>query len=321
LLDIQLWHWVAFGGLIACLLALDLLLFHRRAHEPSLWESAGWTLFWIVLSLAFNGLVWYAFGREAGVDFLTGYLVEKSLSMDNLFVFVVIFRYFQVPVMYHYRVLFWGIVGAIFLRLGFILAGAELLRHFDWIMVLLGLFLLYTAFRLGATKETEVHPQNNLVLKAARRVFPIATGDHREHGSRFFVREHGRIHITPLFLVILVVESTDVLFAVDSVPAIFGITKEPFIVFTSNIFAILGLRALYFLLAGMVGKFRYLRYGLAAVLGLVGVKMIVEFVAGRFWGCEERIVPPWASLVVVAALLSAAALASMIASRREGRGP
>ncbi len=321
MLDIQFWHWAAFGGLITLLLALDLLLFHRRAHEPSLWESAGWSLFWIVLSLAFNGLVWHAFGREAGLDFLTGYLVEKSLSMDNLFVFVVIFRYFHVPVMYHYRVLFWGVVGAIFLRLAFVLAGAELLRHFDWIMALLGLFLLYTAFRLGTTKETKVHPENNLVLKAARRVFSVTAGDHREHGSRFFVREQGRIHITPLFLVILVVESTDVLFAVDSVPAIFGITKEPFIVFTSNIFAILGLRALYFLLAGMVDRFRYLHYGLAAVLGLVGVKMIVEFAAARFAGCPQRIIPPWVSLVVVATLLATAALASVIASRREGRDP
>ena len=237
---------------MAVLLALDLLVFHRHDRVPSLRESAGWTVFWCSLAAAFNGLVWWGLGREAGMAFLTGYVIEWSLSMDNVFVFAVIFRFFQVPVQYQYRVLFWGILGAIVLRLAFVLAGTQLIRHFDWVLPLFGLLLIYTARRLAWQAGGEVHPEKSLVLRAARRLLPVSRGDHHQHGNAFFVREDGRLCITPLFLVLLVVESTDVLFAVDSVPAIFGITLDPFIVFTSNIFAILGLRALYFLLAGAI---------------------------------------------------------------------
>lgn len=310
-LEIPIEYWFAFGGLVALLLTLDLFVFHRRAHDPTLRESALWTVFWCSLALVFNGLVWWQWGTEPAVNFLTGYLVEWSLSMDNVFVFVVIFRYFQTPRMYQYRVLFWGILGAVFMRLAFILGSTELLQHFDWIMPAFGAFLIYTAIKLTGEEDADVDPANNFALRLARKVFWVSSGDFRVHGNRFFVREAGRLCITPLFLVLLVIESTDVLFAVDSVPAILGITTERFIVFTSNIFAILGLRALYFLLAGVVDLFRFLNYGLAAVLGFVGLKMIAEYAAKEFWHYEERLIHPAASLAVIVGLLTAAIVASI----------
>ena len=314
-----IWHWLAFGALVAVLLALDLFVFHRHAHAPSLKESAWWSVFWIVLALVFNGFIWWWLGGKAGVLFLTGYLVEKALSVDNLFVFLVIFRFFQVPLQYQYRVLFWGILGAIVMRLLFILAGAELLEHFHWMNFILGAFLLYTAFKLCLHSGAEVHPEKNIVLRGARRVLPISRGDHREHLSRFFVREDGRLRITPLFLVLLVVESTDVVFAVDSVPAILAITKDTFLVFTSNIFAILGLRALYFVLADVMDLFRYLHYGLAAVLGFIGLKMAGEYVAEvAGWKAKGAdLVPPLMSLAIVAAILTVSIVLSILAARRE----
>lgn len=317
--QITIWHWLAFGVLVAFLLALDLLVFHRKAHAPSLKESAAWSVFWIALALLFNGFVWWWLGGKAGILFLTGYLVEKALSVDNLFVFLVIFRFFQVPLQYQYRVLFWGILGAVLMRLVFILAGAELLKHFHWMNFILGVFLLYTAFKLCTHSGAEVHPEKNIVLRIARRVLPISRGDHREHLSRFFVREDHRLRITPLFLVLLVVESTDVVFAVDSVPAILVITKDPFLVFTSNIFAILGLRALYFVLADVMDLFRYLHYGLAAVLGFIGLKMAAEYVA-EIAGWTQKdvsLVSPGISLAVVAAILTVSIVLSIVAARRE----
>jgi len=314
-LPVEVWHWVAFGGLVVFLLALDLLVFHRHDHKPSLRESAAFTVFWIAMGLAFNGLVWWwgvaeGHGSEPGVTFLAGYLVEKSLSMDNIFVFVVIFRFFNVPLMYQYRVLFWGILGAIVMRLVFVLAGAALIAKFHWVLAVFGVFLVYTAYKLARHSGAEVHPENNIVLRTARRFFRVTKGDHHQHGHHFFVRENGLWCVTPMFLVLLVIESTDVLFAVDSVPAIFGITKDIFIIFTSNIFAILGLRALYFLLAGVIEMFRYLHFGLAAVLGFVGLKMIVEY-----W--LDVKVPSWASLLVIAGLLAVSVVASVIATSRE----
>ncbi len=311
-----LWHWLAFGGLILFLLALDLLVLHREDRAPSLKESAGWTLFWITLALIFNGFLWWwgnSHGRShMGLEFFTGYLIEKSLSMDNIFVFVVIFRYFQVPMKYQYRVLFWGVLGAIIMRLIFILAGTALIMAFDWIMVVFGLFLIYTAYKLARHSGEEVDPEKNLVLRTARRFLPVSEEDHRKHGHAFFARENGHLVCTPMFLVLLVVESTDVVFAVDSIPAVFAITKDPFIVFSSNIFAILGLRALYFLLAGVVDMFCYLHYGLAAVLGFVGVKMLVEH-----W--YPHSISPWASLAVIALLLTTSIVASIIVTRRQER--
>ena len=210
----------------------------------SLREAAAFTVGWCLMAVAFNALVWWWRGSQAGVQFLTGYLVEWSLSMDNVFVFAVVFRFFQVPKAQQYRVLFWGIVGAILMRLGFILAGAAMIRRFEFVLPLFGLFLLYTAWRLARHSTGEIDPQRNFVLRLARKFLPVAAGDHRQHGGRFVAREEGHWCITPLFLVLLVIESGDLLFAVDSVPAIFGISRDPFIIFTSNIFAILGLRAI-----------------------------------------------------------------------------
>jgi len=312
-------YWFAFGALVVVLLTLDMFVFHRRIHTPTMRESAGWTIFWASLALAFNGLIWWGQGAEAGLQFLTGYIVEWSLSMDNVFVFAVVFRFFHVPLMYQYRVLFWGILGAIIMRLTFILAGAALIQRFDWILPVFGLLLIYTAFKLVRQKGTEVHPEQNVILRMARRFLRVTHGDHRQHGHHFFVRENGHLAITPMFLVLLVIESTDVMFAVDSVPAIFGITKDPFIVFTSNIFAILGLRALYFLLAGVMDMFRYLHYGLSAVLGFIGMKMVLEWLVVflNLLPPGAHLIPVWASLVVVVVLLGISIVASILADRRD----
>jgi tellurite resistance protein TerC len=305
----NIWHWLAFGLFVFVLLVLDLGVFHRHSHEPTLREAAVWTVIWCSIALAFNVLVWWWRGPQIALEFLTGYLVEWSLSMDNVFVFAVIFSFFGVPLKYQYRVLFWGIVGAIAMRLTFILAGTALLHRFEWILWIFGAFLIYTGVKLSLRGESDVNPEKNLLMRLSRRIFPLAKGDHGEH---FFVIENGRWAITPLFIVLLVLESTDVLFAVDSVPAIFGVTKDPFTVFTSNIFAILGLRALYFLLAGVIDLFRYLNYGLSAVLIFVGLKMVAEF-----W--LEVHLPPVASLATILSLLAISIVASIVASRRDAR--
>jgi tellurite resistance protein TerC len=306
--DVQLWHWLAFGAFVVIVLVLDLFVFHRDSHEPTLRESAIWTVIWCSLAMAFNALVWYWRGSAIGIEFLTGYLVEWSLSMDNVFVFAVVFSFFGVPLKYQYRVLFWGILGAVVMRLIFILAGAALLDRFAWVMPIFGAFLIYTGFKLATHGDSDVNPDKNLLLRIARRFFPVTK---EPHGDRFFVVENGRRCMTPLFLVLLVVESTDVLFAVDSVPAIFGITKDAFTVFTSNIFAILGLRALYFLLAGVMDMFRYLNYGLAAVLIFVGIKMVGE------WYTGHHLFAPSISLGMILSLLGVSVVASIVANRRE----
>jgi tellurite resistance protein TerC len=318
---IGVWEWTVFSVVVVVLLALDLLVFHRRDHEPKLRESAWWTVFWIGVGLAFNVFVWAwhaamegpAKGTEVGVKFLTAYVSEKALSMDNIFVFVVIFRFFAVPLMYQYRVLFWGILGAIFMRLTFILAGLELIHMFDWVVPVFGGILIFTGYRLLRHDGTEVHPENNFVLRVARRWLRVSRGDHHQHGHSFFVREDGRLCITPMFLALLVIESTDVIFAVDSVPLVIGITKDRFIAFSSNVFAILGLRALYFLLAGSVDRFRYLHYGLAAVLVFVGGKMLAEYwVHDTNWE-----LPHWASLLVVLGLIAVSIAASLMIKEKK----
>jgi len=302
--------------MVVVLLVLDLFVFHRHDHAPTLLESTWWTVFWVGLAVAFNALIWWWGGHDLGMVFLSGYLIEKSLSMDNIFVFVVIFRFFHVPLMYQYRVLFWGILGAVVMRLIFILAGVELINRFEWVMPLFGVFLLYTAVKLTLHSGTDVHPDQNIVLKTARRFWRVTKGDHHEHGHSFFVREAGQLCITPMFLVLLVIESSDVLFAVDSVPAVIGIIPKSytpsmtmFIAFTSNIFAILGLRALYFLLAGVVEMFRFLHYGLAAVLGFVGAKMLADSFIPHETG---HLVPTWVSLTVIVSLVAISILASVL---------
>jgi tellurite resistance protein TerC len=317
--EILLWHWIAFIAFVAALLALDLLVFHRRDHAPSLTESAWWTVFWFALALGFNGFIWWWGGSKPALEFSTGFLLELSLSIDNVFVFIVIFRFFGIPLKYQYRVLFWGILGAIIMRLLFVVIGSELIKIFNWIIPLFGVFLVYTAFKLALHTESEVHPENNILLRSARRFFKVTKGDHKEHGHAFFVHEAGRWCLTPMFLVLLVVESTDVLFAVDSVPAIFAITLNTFIIYTSNIFAILGLRAKYFLLAGMMESFEYLHYGLSAILGFIGVSMIADW-----WFRPENLpkdeqfhlVPIWAKLVAIAVLLGISIGVSIVVKKR-----
>ena len=319
--DIIAWQWIGFGILVAVLLGLDLLVFHRHDHAPSLRESAGWSVFWIALALIFGGVIWWLDGAESGILYLTAYLSEKALSMDNIFVFVVIFRFFRIPLLYQYRVLFWGILGAVVMRLAFILAGIELINRFDWLIPILGLFLVYTAYKLARHSGVDVHPEQNIVLRTARRFLRVTHGDHHQHGHAFFAHENDRFCITPMLLTLLVIESTDVVFAVDSVPVVIGIvqnaTNATFIAFSSNVFAILGLRALYFLLAGSVDLFRYLHYGLAAILGFVGLKMIVEYWTGHE---DKDLGHVLVSLVVVAALLTISIVASIVANRREERG-
>lgn len=310
-LPVTVMHWVAFCAGTFVLLALDMFVFHRHSYEPTLRESAGWTVFWCVLALIFNGWLWWWASKVAppgahhALSFLTGYLVEWSLSMDNVFVFVVIFAYFGVPLKYQYRVLFWGIIGAIALRLLFIVAAAGILHYFDWAFYIFGAFLVYTAIKLASSHGMESHPEQNIFVRLGRRFLRVAPGS---HGDKFFVRMDGKLFVTSLFLVLLVIDFTDVLFAIDSVPAIFGITQDPFIVFTSNIFAVMGLRALYFLLAGVMTLFRYLNYGLAAVLGFIGVKMLLH----RWWVMEH-----WQSLIVIVGLLGTSIVASLWAARRE----
>ena len=292
--------WIGFLVFVLAMLALDLGVFHRKEHAVRPREAAIWSVVWISLALVFNVGVWHWFGPVRALEFLTGYLIEKALSVDNLFVFLVLFSYFSVPAKLQHRVLFWGILGALVMRAAFIFAGAALIQSFHWVIYVFGAFLVFTGIRLLTAGEGEQHPERNPALRVFRRVVP-AVSDYR--GPRFIVKESGRWLATPLLAVLVAIEATDIVFALDSIPAIFAITSDPFIVFTSNIFAILGLRALYFLLAGMLGAFRYLKVGLGLVLAFVGAKMLSEH-----W-IE---VPIWVSLTVIAALLGLSVLASVL---------
>ena len=305
--------WLAFGGLIIFLLCLDLFVFNRNPHEIKTKEAFWSSMFWIGISLAFNAFVFYEMGTTAGLEFFTGYLIEKALSVDNIFVFVVIFAYFQVPPKYQHRVLFLGILGALILRGSLIFVGSALIHQFEWILYVFGAFLIFTAYKLATQDESGIDPEKNPIVNIFRRFMPVAKEFHEEH---FFVRNAGVLMATPLFIVLLVVETTDLIFALDSIPAIFAITTNPFIVFTSNVFAIMGLLALYFLLAGVVGTFRYLKLGLSFVLGFIGVKMLV----GLFDLVGIHIeIPIGVSLAVIAITLTVAIVASIIAQRREER--
>lgn len=306
--------WVGFNLFVLAMLAIDLGIFHRKSHAVSIKEATIWSVVWISLSLLFNlGLYFFwdtispgssYSNSEAALAFLTGYLIEKSLSVDNIFVFVLLFTFFAVPAAYQHRVLFWGIIGALIMRGTLIAVGAALLKEFHWIIYVFGAFLIYTGFRMASHKDTELNPDQNLLLKLFRRIFPVTE---TYEGDKFFIRRAGKLLATPLFVVLLVVESTDLVFAVDSIPAIFAVTDNAFIVYTSNVFAILGLRSLYFLLAGVVDKFHYLKLGLSVVLVFVGTKMvIVDFYK----------IPTALSLGVVATILTTSILASLIRSRR-----
>jgi tellurite resistance protein TerC len=272
-METNIWFWVGFNVFVLAMLALDLGVFHRHAHKVSAREAATWSVVWISLALLFNaGLYWYA-GRDVALAFLTGYLIEKSLSVDNIFVFVLVFSYFNVPAIYQHRVLFWGILTALLLRGAMILIGAALIERFSFLLVLFGAFLVFTGIRMAFHDEKDIDAESNPVVRLLRRWLPIT---HEYHEDKFFVMEAGKRMATPLLIVLAMVETTDVIFALDSIPAIFGITTDPFIVYTSNIFAILGLRALYFLLADVIDRFHYLQLGLAVVLTFIGGKMLAD---------------------------------------------
>lgn len=268
-----LWAWVAFNLFVVAMLAVDLGVFHRDAHEVRGREAAVWTAVWIALSLLFCAGVWHLMGPRVGLEFLTGYLIEKALSVDNIFVFVLVFAYFGVPARLQHRVLFWGILGALLMRGTMIGVGAVLIVRFHWILYLFGAFLVFTGIRMAMQDEPHVEPEANPVIRLVRRVLPVT---HSYRGPHFFVTEDGRRKATPLLIVLVMVETTDLIFAVDSIPAVFAVTHDPFIVYTSNVFAILGLRALYFLLARVIHRFHYLKLGLAVVLVFVGAKMLAE---------------------------------------------
>jgi len=308
-MDTPIWLWIGFNLFVLAMLALDLGVFHRKSHAVSGREALTWSLVWISLSLVFNAVIYLYWHRmvpesnytnsEAALAFLTGYLIEKSLSVDNIFVFILIFSFFGVPAAYQHRVLFWGILGALIMRGTLIAIGAALLHEFHWIIYIFGAFLIFTGIRMAWQHDENVEPDKNPVVKFFRRFMPVTENFQQDH---FFVRRAGRLMATPLFLILLVVESTDLVFAVDSIPAIFAVTQDPFIVYTSNVFAILGLRALYFLLANVMDKFQYLKFGLSAVLIFIGAKMvIVDFYK----------IPVTVSLAVVAAILTVSILASL----------
>ncbi|MBJ6762841.1 TerC family protein [Myxococcaceae bacterium JPH2] len=299
--------WGGFIAFVIAMLALDLGVFHRKAHEIKMKEALAWSAVWVSLALLFNVGIWWKFGPEPGMQFLTGYLIEKSLSVDNIFVFVVIFSALGIPSLYQHRVLFWGILSALVLRAVMIFAGVAMLERFHWLIYVFGAFLILTGAKLFLQRNKEEHPEDGWLMKAARRVIPSTN---RYDGQRFLTVENGRKLATPLLMALLLVEASDVLFALDSIPAIFAVTRDPFLVFTSNIFAILGLRSLFFLMAGMVEKFSYLKVGLSGVLIFVGAKMALIDVVK---------IPPALSLGIIAALLGASIVASLLKARHAPR--
>lgn len=313
----SIWLWVGFNVFVLLMLALDLGVFHRKSHAVSMKEALTWSIVWISLSLLFN-LVIYLFwdkmvpnssytNGEAALAFLTGYLIEKSLSVDNIFVFILIFSFFAVPDRYQHRVLFWGILGALVMRGTLILIGATLLEMFHWIIYVFGIFLIFTGIRMAKHQDEELKPDENPIVKFFRRFVPVTENF---EDDKFFLRRAGKLFATPLFLVLLVVESTDLVFAVDSIPAIFAVTRDPFIVYTSNVCAILGLRALYFLLANVMHQFQYLKLGLSVVLTFIGIKMTI---------IDLYHIPVGVSLAVVASVLTISILASLWKTKKDAR--
>jgi len=300
-----IWLWVGFNLFVLVMLALDLGVFHRQAHVVSFKESITWTVVWVALALVFNGGVWHFAGSRKALEFFTGYLIEKSLSVDNVFVFALLFSYFAVPPVYQHKVLFWGILGALVMRAVMIAAGAALIAKFTWIIYLFGAFLIFTGIKMVLKREEEIHPERNPVVRWFKKLMPVTT-DYRQ--DRFFVVENGLRHATPLFVVLLLVEVSDLIFAVDSIPAIFAVTTDPFIVYTSNVFAILGLRSLYFALAGVMDKFHYLKIGLGVVLAFVGAKMLLAHTAYKL----DTLV----SLGVVVGILAISVIASLLRPAR-----
>lgn len=300
-MEVSGYIWAGFLGLVVLMLVLDLGVFHRKAHVVQLKEALIWSAVWIALALIFNYVIYYYAGKEKALEFLAGYLIEKSLSVDNLFVFIMLFSYFNVDPKYQHRVLFWGIIGALIMRAIFIFAGVALLERFHWLIYVFGAFLIYSGAVMLKPRKTDIDPNKNPLVKLFTRFFPVTPS---MHGSKFFIRINKRLFATPLFIVLIIVEFTDLIFAVDSIPAILAVTKDTFIVFTSNVFAILGLRALYFALAGITQYFYYLKYGLSAILVFVGIKMLLSATPYK--------IEITTSLMVIFAVLAISVLASVI---------
>ncbi|CAB4737397.1 unannotated protein [freshwater metagenome] len=302
-MDASIWLWAGVIGFIVVMLLIDLLIFQREAHEVSMSEAIKWSCFWVFCGLAFGGIVFLIGGSKPAGEYMAGYLIEKSLSIDNIFIFALILSYFAVPLKYQHRVLFFGVLGALVLRAIFIVLGSAILENFAWAIYFFGALLVVTGLKLAVQKETEVHPERNLILRLVRRISPM-TPDYR--GEAFVVKEAGKWIATPLLAVLIVIETTDVVFAIDSIPAIFAITQDTFIVFTSNAFAILGLRALYFVFAGAMGRFVYLKIGLAVILVFVGIKMLIS---------DLYHIPIGLSLGFIALALTVSIVASLRATR------
>lgn len=292
--------WILFNVFVLLMLVLDLGVFHRKSKEISIREALIWTAVWICMALLFNVFVYYQFGSEDAFEFLTGYVIEKSLSVDNIFVIILIFSYFHVPPAYQHKVLFWGILGALVMRVSFIVAGIELIHKFHWLIYIFGVFLAFTGIRILVQGDVKLNPEKNPVVKFVRRIFRV-TPDFQ--GDRFFVRREGLVWATPLFLVTVMIEATDLVFAIDSIPAVLAISEDPFIVYTSNVFAILGLRSLYFAVAGIEKYFVYLKYALSAILVFIGIKMCIV---------DLYKIPIEVSLIFIGSALLIAILASVV---------
>jgi tellurite resistance protein TerC len=297
----SIYFWIGFHLFIFMMLALDLGVFNKKSHKISLKEALTWSGVWISLAVLFNLFIYFEFGKIKALEFLTGYVIEYSLSVDNIFVFILIFTYFAVKPEYQHRILFWGILGALIMRAIFIFAGVALINRFHWIVIIFGGFLVYTGIHMLSQKDTAVDPEKNAIVKFFKKFLPVSDS---YHGDRLFIRHGHKISATPLVLVLLVIESSDLIFAVDSIPAILAVSQDRFIVYTSNIFAILGLRSLYFAVAGIMGFFRYLKIGLAFVLTFVGTKMLLAF-----FGIEIHIA---VSLLVIISILAVSILASVV---------
>jgi tellurite resistance protein TerC len=304
-MGVGIYFWIGFHVLIFLILSLDLGILNRRAHKIPLKEAVLWVAVWVTVALLFNLFVFFEFGKTKALEFFTGYLIEYSLSVDNIFVFILIFSYFAVKDEYQHKILFWGIIGALVLRGIFIFTGVALISKFHWIVIIFGGFLVFTGIKMLTQKEISVDPEKNPVVNFFRKFLPVSD---ELHGSHLFIRQHRRIYATPLFLVLLVIESSDLIFAVDSIPAVLAISQDRFIVYTSNIFAILGLRSLYFAVAGIMGYFRYLKIGLAFVLTFVGLKMLASFL-----GFE---IPILLSLAVIITILLTSIVASSIIKKK-----
>ena len=302
-MEINNWFWIIFNAFVLLMLALDLGVFHKKLHVVSVKEALIWSGIWIFLALCFNGLILYIFGQTKALEFFTGYVIEKALSVDNIFVFVLIFSFFQIPPVYHHKVLFWGIIGALIMRVIFIFAGVALLEKFHWTIYVFGAILIFTGIKMLSSKDKQIAPDKNPLIRIFKKIFPTTN---ELHEDKFFIKQNNKRFATPLFIVLIMIEITDLIFAVDSIPAILAVTQDQFIVYTSNVFAILGLRSLYFALANIIDRFKYLAIGLALILVFVGVKMIIV---------DFYKIPIFISLIIIFIILTSSILFSLYKTR------